>query len=202
MGRPRQHDDEVRVALLHAAEQIVEQEGADALSVRAVADAVGTTTRAIYSVFGSKAGLLEALAARLFELLADAIDTVRLTDDPSRDLVTASLVGFRRTALQHRALYNLVFLRVVGDLQLGPHFEEVAAKTFAKLQFLVQRTIPGSTKAQAIVAARSVHALTEGLATMELRGALGGERSAQHTWTVALNALIGGLRDPPLTDDT
>ena len=104
--------------------------------------------------------------------------------------------------MQHRALYNLVFLRVVGDLQLGPHFEEVAAKTFAKLQFLVQRTIPGSTKAQAIVAARSVHALTEGLATMELRGALGGERSAQHTWTVALNALIGGLRDPPLTDDT
>src|SRR3954471_24015483 len=120
MGRPREHDDDVRLALLAAAERLVERDGAEALSVRAVADAVGTTTRAIYSVFGSKAGLLEALAARLFELLADAIDTVKLTDDPSRDLVTASLVGFRRTALQHRALYNLVFLRVVGDLQLGP----------------------------------------------------------------------------------
>ena len=42
------------------------QAGPDAASVRAVADAVGTTTGGVYSLFGSKQGLLEALASRLF----------------------------------------------------------------------------------------------------------------------------------------
>src|SRR4051794_19256620 len=139
MGRPREHDDDIRLALLAAAEGLVERDGAEALSVRGVADIVGTTTRAIYSVFGSKAGLLEALAARLFELLSEAIDAVELTDDPAADLVAASLQGFRRTALEHAALYNLVFLRVVPDLALGAHFEEVAGRAFGRLEVLVRR---------------------------------------------------------------
>jgi AcrR family transcriptional regulator len=165
--------------------------------VRTVADTVGTTTRAIYSVFGSKAGLLEALAARLFEVLSVAIDAVELTDDPSADLVTASLEGFRRTALDHAALYNLVFLRVVPDLALGAHFEEVAGRAFGRLELLIGRVVPGASAAEARVAAHAVHALTEGLATMELRGALGPQRTAARTWRAALNALIAGLQGEP-----
>src|SRR4051794_23657128 len=194
MGRPREHDDAVRLALLAAAERLVERDGAEALSVRAVADIVGTTTRAIYSVFGSKAGLLEALAARLFELLSEAIDAVALTDDPAADLVAASLEGFRRTALEHAALYNLVFLRVVPDLALGAHFEEVAGRAFGRLEVLVRRVVPGASAGEARVAAHAVHALTEGLATMELRGALGPQRTASRTWRLAVNALIQGLQ--------
>jgi AcrR family transcriptional regulator len=193
MGRPREHDDGVRLALLAAAERLVERDGAEALSVRAVADIVGTTTRAIYSVFGSKAGLLEALAARLFELLSEAIDAVELTDDPVADLVAASLQGFRRTALEHAALYNLVFLRVVPDLALGAHFEEVAGRAFGRLELLVGRLVPAGSAAEIRAAAHAVHALTEGLATMELRGALGATRAAAKTWRTALHALIRGL---------
>ena len=53
MGRPREHDAGTAAALLDAAERIVESEGLAALSVRRVADEVGTTTRAVYSLFGS-----------------------------------------------------------------------------------------------------------------------------------------------------
>ena len=53
MGRPKEHDEATGVALLDAAERLVATGGVGALSVRAVAEAVGTTTRAIYSVFGS-----------------------------------------------------------------------------------------------------------------------------------------------------
>src|SRR5439155_11943550 len=45
---------EVR-ALLDAAEELVQHSGVEARSVRAVADHVGTTTRAVYTVYGSKA---------------------------------------------------------------------------------------------------------------------------------------------------
>jgi AcrR family transcriptional regulator len=69
MGRPREHDDRTAAMLLSAAETIVEQDGPEALSVRRVANDVGTTTRAVYSLFDSKGGLIAALAAHGFDLL-------------------------------------------------------------------------------------------------------------------------------------
>ena len=102
--------------------------------MRGIAEAVGTSTRAVYSVFGSKDGLLEALATQLFEMLAEAIDACGRTDDPLADIVTASIDGFRRTALEHPALYGLVFLRVVPELQLGPRFNDAAAAALDRLR--------------------------------------------------------------------
>ena len=98
MGRPKQHDDATREALLAAAENLVERGGIGALSVRAVADEIGTTTRAVYSTFGSKEGLLAALAKRSFDMLHDAIAELPHTKDPARDLVQAALTVFRPMA--------------------------------------------------------------------------------------------------------
>src|SRR5512132_948470 len=97
MGRPREHDDATRTALLAAAERIVADGGPAALSVRAVADAAGTTTRAVYSLFGSKDGLLvQALARDAFEFLYTEIDGLEETGDPVSDLLDVGLVAFRR----------------------------------------------------------------------------------------------------------
>ena len=85
MGRPREHDEQTRAALLAAAEQIVADGGPAALSVRAVAEAAGTTTRAVYSLFGSKDGLLvEALARDAFEFLFTEIGAARGDRRPRR----------------------------------------------------------------------------------------------------------------------
>ena len=62
MGRPRLHDEKTRVELLAAAERLVADGGIDAVSVRGAALAAGTTTRAVYALFGSKEGLVQALA--------------------------------------------------------------------------------------------------------------------------------------------
>lgn len=195
VGRPKEHDDQTRAALLVAAERLLAAQGAAGLSVRAVADEVGTSTRAVYSVFGSKAALLEALASRLFELLSDTIDALPVTDDPVADIVTASTRGFRKIARQHSTLYSLVFLRVVPELSLGSEFNATASQTFARLERLVARlpALEGADAAAIERAARAVHALTEGLATMELRGALGGARDADRAWRAALIALLSGL---------
>jgi AcrR family transcriptional regulator len=193
VGRPKEHSEATRQALLVAAEKMVEQGGPSALSVRAVADEVGTTTRAVYSVFGSKDGLLEALAIRLFELLGDAIEAVPTTKDPLTDIVVASIKGFRAVALAHPSLYSLVFLRVVPDLQLGNEFAEVAQATFGRLEQLVLRAAKshGFTVPPPQVA-NMIHALTEGLATMELRGALA-DVNAEQQWRDAVNSLLRGL---------
>jgi AcrR family transcriptional regulator len=195
VGRPREHDDATRIALLGAAERLIDEHGPDAASVRAVADLAGTTTRAVYSVFGSKEGLLEALATRLFEVLNDAIGAVPVTNDPAVDLVEVGLQAFRRAALEHPSLYRLVFLRVVPDLELGPAFGEVAYAAFGRMEARVERLErAGSLGNQAVhECALAFHALTEGLASMEVRGAMLDPANAERVWRDALTSLVRGF---------
>jgi AcrR family transcriptional regulator len=198
VGRPREHDDATRIALLAAAERLIDERGPDAASVRAVADEVGTTTRAVYSVFGSKQGLLDALAARMFEVLTDAIDAVPVTHDPAGDVVEVSLQGFRRTALTHPSLYSLVFLRIVPEVQLGQPgtaYIEAASAAFGRLEGRVERLEAAGLLGDRTVrdAAQEVHALTEGLASMEVRGGMLDPATAESVWRDALGSLLRGF---------
>src|SRR6266498_1632147 len=107
MGRPKVHDASTALALLEAAEHLVQVGGLDALSVRAVAAEVGTTTRAVYSLYGSKDGLFVALGVRAFEMLGAAVVAMPTTDDPAADLVEAGVKVFRRFALDHPSLFSI-----------------------------------------------------------------------------------------------
>ena len=69
MSRPREHNDQMAEALLDAAERRIAADGVDALSLRTVAEDAGTTTRAIYTLFGSKNALVGALGVRAMQLL-------------------------------------------------------------------------------------------------------------------------------------
>ena len=134
MGRPREHNESTRAALLEAAERLVAERGASALSVRAVADAAGTTTRAVYSLFGSKDGLLvEALARDAFEFLYSEIGKLDETDDPASDLLDVGLVVFRRLVHEHPALYRIAFQRIVPGLEAGPELSATRQKSWEQL---------------------------------------------------------------------
>jgi AcrR family transcriptional regulator len=202
MGRPREHDNTTRLALLHAAEKLIEADGPDAASVRAVADIVGTTTRAVYSVFGSKDGLLGALATQLFEMLSAALDECVLSDSPIDDVVTMSLFGFRRTAIEHPALYGLVFLRIVPELDLGPEFDLAAGAAFGRLEAQLKRlgSQGGLGAMNSRSAAQAVHGLTEGLASMELRGMFATPRDAERVWRQSVRALVEGFANSTTPD--
>src|ERR1700710_2354514 len=104
VGRPKEHDERVAAALLDAAEQLVDAGGLAALSVRAVAQRSSTTTRAVYSLFGSKAGLIAALGARIFELPGPGVEAPPHTDQPAGDLVEAGVSVFRQLAINRPAL--------------------------------------------------------------------------------------------------
>jgi len=110
MGRRRVHGDQTRLALLAAAEALVARDGVAALSVRGVAEAVGTSTRAVYSIFGSKEALVRGLATHAFELLMQAVDAIAPTQDPIADLHAALALGFRPFALAHPDLFRLALL--------------------------------------------------------------------------------------------
>ena len=107
MGRPKTHRAATGEALLQAAEQLVETEGIEALTVRRVAESVGTSTRAVYALYGSKDALVAALGGRAFDLLRVEIDALPRTDDPAADLVRAGVTVFRRFAVEHPALFRV-----------------------------------------------------------------------------------------------
>src|SRR6266545_5393910 len=107
VGRPREHDEDTGSALLDAAERIVETDGVAGLSVRRVADEAGTSTRAVYTVFGSKEGLIVALGRRTFDWLASAVDELSVRDDPVEDLAEAGVRVFRRLVVNHPALFTI-----------------------------------------------------------------------------------------------
>src|SRR5579859_6477470 len=109
MGRPQLHDERTREALFVAAERLVAEGGADAVGVRAVAEGAGTSTRAVYALFGSKEDLVQALAQRAFELVMKQVAAVPLTVDPGADLVACAVRGFRVFALDRPDLFRLFF---------------------------------------------------------------------------------------------
>src|SRR5215213_5805048 len=76
-GRP----DETREALLAAAHDLLAREGAAALTVRRIAAAAGVSTMNVYSRFGGKDGVLDALLIEGFEKLTEVINEAHASPD-------------------------------------------------------------------------------------------------------------------------
>jgi AcrR family transcriptional regulator len=197
MGRPREHDERTAAALLAAAERAVEEGGPEALSVRGIAAEVGTTTRAVYSLFGSKDGLIAALGVRAFDFLRDGLGALALIDDPLVDLVETGLV-FRRLAIERPALYSIGVERNVRDLPPWQPVCDAADTAFAKLVARVARLedaglLGGRTVMEATL---EFQALCEGLVTLERRG-IPRSVDPERMWRGGLGSLIAGFALAP-----
>jgi AcrR family transcriptional regulator len=190
MARPREHDERTAAALLAAAERAVERGGDEALSVRRVAEEVGTTTRAVYSLFGSKDGLIARLGAQAFDFLREGLEALPASGDPAADLVEAGLV-FRRLATDRPALYSIGVQR---DLPRLPIWQPVCDAADAAFAVLVERVarLEGLGGQTVDEAAWEFHAMCEGLAALERRGGRD-HAAAERIWRAGLGALIAGL---------
>jgi AcrR family transcriptional regulator len=189
------HGDQTAEALLETAEQIVETEGIEALTVRRVADGAGTTTRAVYSLYGSKEGLLVALGRRAFEYLRVELEARPETPDPGADLVEAGVNVFRRLAIEHPALLRIGIQW--GELpgpEVAAGFRGDAQVALASLRGRVSRLeSAGALGGRSVPdATREFHALCEGLAGMELRGLLP-DGEEERVWRDALTTLVRGF---------
>ena len=89
-------------------ERLFDERGAAGVTVRAVAQEVGTTTRAVYSLFGSREALLvDSMRVRAYELLERWLHEQVETQDPAIDLVEASVTIFRRLVVEPRRSFAL-----------------------------------------------------------------------------------------------
>jgi AcrR family transcriptional regulator len=192
MGRPKEHDEATRERLLEAAEHLSAVHGWDTLTVRGIAEEAGTSTRAVYALFGSKEGLEEALHEVMFTRLRDLIQGRERSDDPRQDLINLAL-AYRRWAIERPERYALALHRFVG--QPGrPRSPEGLAVSQAALQEL-RDAVERCREAGQIVGDRDpeevvtlLRANVHGLAEFENLGMLAPDPEAY--WLTSVTATV------------
>jgi len=136
--------DDVAAALLSAARQIFESDGLPGLSVRRVAEAAGCTTMQVYSRYGGKDGLLQALFDEGFEALATAQQAVPASLPPA-ERVRRLCREYLRIAAERPHHYALMLGAHSGDFQPPVESRERALATLTNLVEAVGNALPQTT---------------------------------------------------------
>ncbi len=194
MPRAKQRTPELRAEVLRVAVDTVAAEGVAALTARRVAAGAGTSTPAVYELFGDKAGLVREVVFEGFASLRQRFDRLRLGDDPRRDLLR-TLHAFRDFARDNPALAQLMFARGFADLDPGPADRAAGEATRRFVVERVRRCIAaGVIRGDDRDVAHALLALAQGLAAQESAGWLGRSRASRdRRWDVAVRAMLDGL---------
>ena len=208
-----QAERNVRAELLHAAVQILNEDGPDALQTRKIASAAGTSTMAVYTHFGGMSGLIAAVADEGLRQFDVAL-TMPPTSDPVADLV-ATGIAYRRYAIERPHMYRLMLgstsahginapahdLLTLTVAEINDHYPSFAHVVRGVHRcMLAGRIAEGSASDDATVVAiaaqfwSSIH----GFVMLELAGFYGAQGSAVGPVLASLMAnLLVSLGDSP-----
>ncbi|MEU7479516.1 TetR/AcrR family transcriptional regulator [Lentzea sp. NPDC042327] len=186
MPRPKTHDDALRRRLLERAGELLSTRGPDAVSLRRIATDVNTSTTAVYSLFGGKPALLEALHDEAFSRFGANLAAVPTTDDPAEDLLQIGL-AYRRGALADPRFYSVLYSKVVEPTK---EMSRAAGRTFAPVRNAVRRAIELGVyrDEDPEQIAMSMWGIAHGLVSLELNGNLPRGVDAAATYELALRA--------------
>lgn len=163
--------DDARDAVLGAAARLLREDGPAALTVRAVAVAVNASTKVIYTIFGGKDGLLQALYLHSFVGLDQALVAQRdVMPAPAR--LSAMCRAYRGYALAHPALYNVMLGDLGRDFSVSADGKRQASATFRRMRDAVAEC-SGGGDVDADTITRLLWASMHGFVSLELHGLLG-----------------------------
>ena len=172
--RPYHHGD-LRVAMLEAAERILERLGIPGLTLRAAAREAGASHAAPKNHFGDLSGLLSDLAAVGFTRFAAGMRTAadaETTPQGRLDAIGRAYVAF---AVANPALFQLMFRGERLDAA-RPALRDAMREAFGELSGAIgaARHEPAGTQPALVVTARMVGAwsLVHGFAMLLLDGRL------------------------------
>ncbi|WP_345351832.1 TetR-like C-terminal domain-containing protein [Actinoallomurus liliacearum] len=194
MGRPRTNDDTVKERLVESATEMFATRPRESITVRALAAAAGTSTAALYSLFGDKDGLIGEVRDRAVAGLFKDLSAVPASDDSLADLY-ALAVAYRGWGREHRHLYTVLF----GGVQsFDPSGAVGAADPVRPLIDAIGRAVSASVLAgDATSIAISIWVTLHGLVTLELGGALDAA-TAETVFRSTILATLRGWTTPPV----
>src|SRR5438270_2667304 len=166
---------DLAAALLEAAAHVIATDGPQRLTVRRVADEVGTSTMAVYTHFGGMPGLRQAVRREGFARLSARLAAVPKTDDPIADLALLGL-AYYENATTNPDLYRVVFM----EEPLSDADAVIGSEAFQFLVDGVQRCITSDMfdDADPVDLATQLWALGHGGVTLQLARLLSPEQAA------------------------
>ncbi len=199
----QQGRDALRRAILDAAGEILIDEGPRALTMRGIAAAVGCSTSVLYTMFGRKDGLANALYREGFDRLRrqmeEAAASVAGSDDPMA-LHVALGRAYRAAALAAPNYYRVMFMGAIPGFAPGPEAMAVADESLGVLIEAVREGMeagvlrPGDPEAVADLLWAAAH----GVVSLELAGHFRDPDIADDRYRMlAWAALAPFLADPP-----
>ncbi len=169
--------DERRQQVLELAARMLVEDGPHALSLRRLAQRAGGSTQLVYTLFGGKLGLADALYAEGFRRLGEAgrqaLEHAPPPPDPERLVVIGR--AYRRFALQEPALFSVMFGRAIPDFTpTRATREQSRASTFGQVVSTAQQCLDAGTLVgpPAEDLARQCWVTVHGLASLEVAGLL------------------------------
>jgi AcrR family transcriptional regulator len=110
----------LRSAILEAAAHLLADRGLEGMSVRAIAGRVGASTKVIYSQFGGKPGIIEALYRDGFDRLAESVSDASTIGGTVPERIWSIAEAYRAFAVGSPAVYELMFGPRVRELLPTP----------------------------------------------------------------------------------
>jgi AcrR family transcriptional regulator len=163
---------ERRDQILQAAEEVVEREGASALTMRRLAAELGIQAPSLYKHVRSKEEIVTALQARALQSQATAF--TGLVD------LASLAAAYREWALAHPRLYELLSRHPLDREALPEGLEAAAAAPLL--------TLAGQDPHRA----RALWALAHGLVNLEIAGRFPPSADLDATWAAAVSSFTGG----------
>ena len=165
-SRSPYHHGDLRAACLRAAMELLEEGGATALSLRAVARRAGVSPAAPYRHYADRDALISAVAAVGYRELAEQLAAAHPSPSTADDF-GAIAVAYVQFALQRPALFRVMFAEPCDT----DNSERVAATNAISeyVSAIVQQSFPGFDTEGLSTAA---WALVHGLAFLHLDGKL------------------------------
>jgi AcrR family transcriptional regulator len=162
----RYHHGDLRAACLRAAMELLEEAGATALSLRAVARRAGVSPGAPYRHYADRDALISAVAAVGYRELAAHLAAAHPSPSTPDDLAAVA-IAYVQFALRRAALFRVMF----GEPCDRDSSERVAA-TAAISEYvgaIVRQSFPGANAEAMSIA---IWGLVHGLAFLHLDGKL------------------------------
>ena len=152
------HHGDLKRALLDAALEMLDEEGAEGIGLRELARKVGVSPAAPYRHFRSRQALLEAVATEGFRRFS-AMMAAKEADLPEPEQLPAMAEAYVRFALVQPALFRLMFSRQV-DKQGNKALHTAAIDAYASLAKAAAREVPEAPSEGAVIAWAFVHGLS------------------------------------------
>lgn len=188
MARPVIHTDSLRQDLLAVTADLVDRQGPARVTLRDVAAAAGTSTTAVYSLFGGKSQLLTAVVDEGFRSFGES----QVAAAPGGLLGLG--IAYRKWALGHQALYRLMFGGALASYVECSPTPEVAAGAMDPLINAVAaaQSAGGVRPAPPEAVAVAIWGQVHGLVSLELAEVGPPDAEWESVYGLALEAVTRG----------